>query len=213
VRRPLSLLLVGVLFAACSGTSSTLESPAPSSAASAAPTASEAAGDGASPAPAASQEAAATEAPTADPTAAPADGPKISKPGDVIVVSNNGSDWAKVTISKVKAVSSYKAQYYTDKPKQKGDVFIQAYVTYEALANGVDYNPFDWEVFANGTAVDNMTLVMNGPKPALGSGILPKGRKASGWVVYEVPGKGEVLMSYSNNMFTDSGPVFEVKIR
>jgi hypothetical protein len=32
-------------------------------------------------------------------------------------------------------------------------------------------------------------------------------------VVYEVPTKGRVVMSYQGNMFSDSGPVFEVVIR
>ena len=33
------------------------------------------------------------------------------------------------------------------------------------------------------------------------------------WVVYEVPAKGRVLMSYTGNMFSDEGPVFEVVVR
>ena len=77
----------------------------------------------------------------------------------------------------------------------------------------MDYNPFDWQVFCAGVAVENFTIVLSGPKPELSSGTLPNGRSASGYVVYEVPAKGEVRMSYSSNMFSDSGPVFEVIIR
>jgi hypothetical protein len=53
---------------------------------------------------------------------------------------------------------------------------------------------------------------MYGPRPELSSGTLPACRKALGYVVYEVPAKGEVRMSYGN-MFGDDAPVFEVIIR
>jgi hypothetical protein len=76
----------------------------------------------------------------------------------------------------------------------------------------VDYNPYDWQVFADGEAVDNSAFVMNGPKPDLSSGSLPKGRVAKGYVVYEVPAKGQVLMSYGGT-FSSEAPVFEVVIR
>ena len=38
------------------------------------------------------------------------------------------------------------------------------------------YNPFDWQVFVDGQAVDNYAFAINGPKPDLGSGTLPAGR-------------------------------------
>ena len=44
-------------------------------------------------------------------------------------------------------------------------------------------------------------------------GTLPKGRKANGWVVYEVPTKGEVILSYGANMFGGDAPTFEVVAR
>ena len=47
----------------------------------------------------------------------------------------------------------------------------------------------------------------------LSSGTLPKGRKPSGWLVYEVPAKGQILLSYKGNMFSDAAPVFEVVLR
>ena len=146
------------------------------------------------------------------PTPTPA-GPATYKVGDAITVTESGSDWAKITITDVKIVGSYKGSYYTDKPQTRGNVFIQAKVTYEALQDGVDYNPFDWQVFCAGMAVNNTTFLMNAPKPELDSGKLPNGRKATGYVVYEVPGKGEVRMSYGGNIFSNSGPVFEVIIR
>jgi hypothetical protein len=79
--------------------------------------------------------------------------------------------------------------------------------------NGVDYNPFDFQIFVDGQAVDSWAFVINGPEPALSSGTLPEGRSAEGWLVYEVPAAGEVLLSYSGNMFLDEAPVFEVVLR
>jgi hypothetical protein len=160
---------------------------------------------------------AATEAPatpTPAPTAVPTPkGPVTYQVGDAVTVTQNGSDWAKVTISDAAVVSSYKGSYGADKPKVAGNVFIQAKVTYESLTDGVDYNPFDWQVFCAGEAVENFSFVMYGPEPALHSGTLPNGRKASGFVVYEVAPKGEVRMSYKGNMFSNDGPLFEVIIR
>jgi hypothetical protein len=130
-------------------------------------------------------------------------------------VTSDGANWATVTISDVKVVASYPSKYghaYDDKPKTAGDVFIQAKVTYVALTDGVTYNPFDWQAFCAGTAVDNFAFVTYGPTPRLSSGTLPNGRNASGYVVYEVPSAGEVRMSYKG-YFTNKAPIFEVIIR
>jgi hypothetical protein len=54
--------------------------------------------------------------------------------------------------------------------------------------------------------------VLNGPKPPLGFGSLTAGRNAVGYVIYEVPAKGEVRMSYKAVIF-DTTPTFEVVIR
>ena len=107
----------------------------------------------------------------------------------------------------------YKGSYgFLEKPQQTGDVFISALVTYEAQTDGIHYNPYDWQVFVDGTAVSSSSFTLYGPKPALGAGSLPNGRKASGYVVYEVPAKGEVRMSYGSS-FSSEAPIFEVVIR
>ena len=162
-----------------------------------------------------------TTSPTTVPTEVPADtpDPTIEEPsttvyraGDVINVTINGDPWADITVSKVKVVRKYDGPYNLDDIPAKGSVYIQAFVTYVAKTDGVDYNPYDWQVFAAGEAVDNSTYVSNGPTPELSSGTLPSGRKASGWVVYEVPAKGEVRISYGG-VFSNDAPVFEVIIR
>ncbi len=148
--------------------------------------------------------------PEPDPTL---EGPQRFKPGEIVTVTQGGDEHAQIVVSGVKVVKKYEGGYFDDTPQQKGNVFIQAKIAYTALVDGVNYNPFDWQVFASGEAVDNLTFVTNGPEPQLSSGTLPKGRKASGWVVYEVPPKGEVLLSYGSNMFSNEPPVFEVVLR
>jgi hypothetical protein len=146
-------------------------------------------------------------------TPEPTNETSVYKAGDTVTVTTNGDPGADITVTKVKVVRKYDGPYNLDDVPAKGNVYIQAYVTYVALDNGVDYNPFDWQVFVAGEAVDNSTYVSNGPKPELASGTLPKGRKASGWVVYEVAAKGEVRMSYGGGSFSNEAPVFEVVIR
>jgi hypothetical protein len=132
--------------------------------------------------------------------------------GEVITVTSDDEDWAEVTVTKVREVKKYDGEYNLDDRPAKGNIYIEAFLTYTALDNGVDYNPFDWQVFADGVAADDFTYVSYGPKPELASGTLPKGRQASGWVVYEVPTSGEVLLSYGGT-FSNEAPVFEVVLR
>jgi hypothetical protein len=131
--------------------------------------------------------------------------------GETITVTLDGQDWAEITITKVSTHARYDG-YFNDVPA-KGNEYIQAWVTYVALTDGVDYNPYDWQVFADGVAVDDFTFVSYGPEPELSSGTLPKGRKAQGWVVYEVPLRGQVLMSYAGNIFSNEAPIFEFVLR
>jgi hypothetical protein len=139
-------------------------------------------------------------------------GPKTFPVGYKVTLTTAGEEpWAYVTVDKVSQHKSYGSGYSVHKPK-KGHIFIQARVRYEAITDGVDYNPFDWQVFVNGNAVENSTFVFSGPDPSLSYGTLPAGRKAAGWVVYEVPVKGEVRTSYGNT-YSDAPPVFEIVIR
>lgn len=150
--------------------------------------------------------------PTPTPTATPAPtGPKTYKIGDTALSDRDGVS-VKITVSDVAVAATYKGTYTNDTPQVAGNVFISAKVTYEAVSDGVNYNPADWAVFCDNTAVTGYTFVLNGPKPPLGFGSLTAGRKAVGYVIYEVPAKGEVRMSYKAVIF-DTTPTFEVVIR
>jgi hypothetical protein len=134
-------------------------------------------------------------------------------PGQTVTVTSDGDPYLEILVDKVGAVAKYDGQYSDDTPEIKGDVFIHARVTYKSLQNGASYNSFDWSVFVDDRAVDDFTFVSYGPEPRLGSGELPEGRTAQGWVVYEVPKTGRVVMSYGSGMFTNDAPVFEFVLR
>lgn len=148
----------------------------------------------------------ATQVPSA---AAPSQGGiKTYRIGDVIDVTGRFSSDVRITVVEVKSATKY-GDYSTPKA---GNIYLAVKYEYESLEDGATYNQFDWQVFVDGTAVENFTFVVDGPEPQLSSGTLPMGRKASGWVVYEVPRSGEVLLSYGG-MFSSDGPVFEVVAR
>lgn len=144
--------------------------------------------------------------PTPEPTES---APPLFQPGEPALVTQGGEDYLEITVSKVSEKKRYGSGYTVDTP-DRGNVYIEAFVTYRALADGATYNPFDWQVFCNETAIDGFTFLLSGPEPELGSGTLPKGRKASGWLVYEVPAKGRCLLSYGANQLLGTGAVFEV---
>ena len=156
-------------------------------------------------------EASAESTPEATPEpSAPVEGPKTFAVGEPIDVTGDfiSSD-VRVTVEQVKQAKKY-GDY--SKPS-KGNVYLAVKYTYEALDDGATYNPFDWQIFVDGMAVDNFAFVMDGPEPQLSSGTLPKGRKASGWVVYEVPTKGQVILSYGSSVLGGGAPTFEVVAR
>lgn len=135
--------------------------------------------------------------------------------GEVVTITEDGDPWADFTVLEVQEVAEFEDPdgFYNDTPSTEGYVYLTAFVRYEAIASGVDYGPFDFQVFVDGRAVDNFAFAINGPEPELGSGTLPAGRVAEGWMLFEVPPTGEVLLSYSGNMFLDEEPIFEVVLR
>jgi hypothetical protein len=162
---------------------------------------------------------AATRRPTPEgtprPTPAPTPASSTFGVGEVITITEGGEPWADFTVVEVTEATEFvdPAGYFNDTPSTDGYVYLAARVRYEAIANGVDYNPFDFQVFVDGQAIDGYAFASNGPEPDLGSGTLPAGRVAEGWLLYEVPPAGRVLLSYTGNMFLDEEPVFEVVLR
>jgi hypothetical protein len=116
-----------------------------------------------------------------------------------------------VTVSDPSEHASYPGDYYADEPEQAGWVYMQVYVLYESSKDGSTYNQFDWAIYADGRQLDSYGYALNGPEPDLGSGTLPAGRTAEGWLLYEVPPTGEIVLSYEPNY--DGPPIFEVVLR
>lgn len=137
-------------------------------------------------------------------------GTKTHQVGETVTVTRDGADWAKITVSDVSSAASYPGGL-PDKPRTAGNVFIAARVTYEALSLGVDYNRYDWKALCGGIAVDYYSA-LHGPSPSLGSGHLPEGEKATGFIVFEVAAQGEVRLSYTALSLSRT-PMFEVVIR
>lgn len=158
-----------------------------------------------------------TEAPeaTPDPTPEPTPVSQTYGVGDVITITENGDPWADFTVVEVREDAEFVDPdgFFNDTPQTDGYVYLSAKVRYEAIVSGVDYNQFDFQIFVDGQAVDNLAFAINAPEPGLSSGTLPAGRTAEGWLLYEVPPTGEVLLSYTGNMFLDEEPVFEVVLR
>ena len=142
----------------------------------------------------------------------PETAPKRFAVGDVIVVSKDDEDWAEITVTEASTVPQYEGDPINDTPKD-GNVYLQAFVHYKALTDGVSYNPLDWDLFVNNVAMNDFTFVLNGPEPPLGSGDLPKGREAEGWMIHEIPAEGEAVLSWKGVTFFDDPPVFEVVVR
>lgn len=155
-----------------------------------------------------------TPEPTPEPTPVPTAATTTFAVDDVITITQNGDPWADFTVLEVQEAAEFVDPdgFFNDTPQTSGYVYLAAKVRYVAVTDGVDYNPFDFQIFVGGQAVDSFAFALNGPEPELSSGTLPQGRSAEGWILYEVPPTGEVLLSYGN-MFLDEAPVFEVVLR
>ncbi|MER3417789.1 MAG: hypothetical protein C4343_01440 [Chloroflexota bacterium] len=194
-----ALVVVGVVAGACAGRD-VRPGDTPGSAAETTPASTSTAGTEESPEPSPTDV---SPTPESSPSA-----PPLYKPGQPVVATRGAADYLEITVSKVAEKKKYGSGYAIDTPA-KGNVYIEAYVTYRALADGALYNPY----CCNDTAIDGLAFVLSGPEPALHSGTLPKGRKAAGWLVYEVPAKGRCVLSYGANPILGEGAVFEVLLR
>lgn len=131
-----------------------------------------------------------------------------------MTITCGGTDCLTLTVSDASFVALYPDPdgYYADEPQIAGNQFMQVFAEYEALSSAANFNSYgDWQVFADGRLLDSSTFVSHGPQPELGMGSLPAGRFASGWIVYEVPAAGEIILAYAPNY--EGPPVFEITVR
>ncbi len=165
-----------------------------------------------------------TEQPTAEPlpteTPAPTNPPTVmQKVGETLTIQQGGQDTLAIVVSKASIHSTYADTTSgigccPDEPQVKGNVYLQVYITYNALSSGESYGSYDWQVYSGDEVVaENTAYVSNGPTPELQSGDLPKGKIAKGWIVFEVPGKGPLTLAYLPAFASNTEPIGEYLIR
>jgi hypothetical protein len=138
-------------------------------------------------------------------------GPLTVALGQTVPIECGGDPCMDVTVAKVAFATRYRDPegYYDDTPRTSGYVYMAVYVTYKATGPNADYNEFDWAIYIDDVAGQSSTYVSNGPTPELQSGQLPDGKSAVGWIVYEVPAKGRITISYQPGRTS----IFEVQLR
>jgi zinc ribbon protein len=144
-----------------------------------------------------------TEAP------APAAG-DVVRVGETVSIECDDEPCYEVTLVKTDTAASYGSGYSIDKPK-KGNEYLAAYITYKALKGGAEYCAFDWQLYHNDTLIEDTAYVSEGPTPELGCDELAAGRSAKGWIVWEVPKTGRLVLSYTPNYGED--PIFDIVLR
>jgi hypothetical protein len=198
------LLVAVALVAACSPSAPPAATPVPATAAPATK----------APASEPAPTEAASEAPVSDaPSDAAGAAPDRYAPGTTVIVSKDDVDFVEITVSDVATAESYEGDVLADEPQTPGNVFIQAYVDYTAIADDTAYNALDWTLLVDGVEQTSFTFLLNGPEPTLGSGTLAAGESAGGWLVYEVPAEGEVVIQWGDILVFQDGPVFEIVLR
>ena len=125
--------------------------------------------------------------------------------GDAVTVNRAGQPWALVSVVEVQ-------QADRGRPLVPGNVFLSARVRIQALADQVPYSQFLFQPFVAGAPLDRTAAAVQGQRP-LTSGTLQQGHTAEGWLVYEVPAAGQLVLGYGGNAFIGEAPFFEVVLR
>ncbi len=165
--------------------------------------------------PAASQSAApatpppASQSPAASVSPTPVPSPPVAAKGQGMTVNCANDPCLSVTVVKWAVAATYKGSRpaFDDKPA-KGHVFVAVDVRYTATAAGVSFSSSDWAVDVGGQGFAQ-AYPINGPKPELTNGQLAEGKKVEGWVVFDVPAAGRVVLSY----LVQQAPAFQVVLR
>jgi hypothetical protein len=126
---------------------------------------------------------------------------------DWLVISEGGEDVLRARIRDVRQDVSLREEPFTVEPPE-GRVYLSVLLEYEALADMARYGPTDWQAFVGDRAFGGRTYVGNALEPELAAGgTLPAGRTATGWVIFEVPPRGEVRLLYDGHHRDDAAPV------
>lgn len=145
--------------------------------------------------------------PSASPTPVPS--PPLAAKGQAMTVNCASDPCLSITVVKWAVAATYKGSRpaFDDKPA-KGHVFVAVDVRYVATAAGAAFSSTDWAVDVGGQGFDQ-AYPINGPKPELTNGQVAEGKKVEGWIVFEVPAQGAVVLSY----LAQQTAVFQVVLR
>lgn len=144
-------------------------------------------------------------------------------PGEPAFVYDAEGPLVRITVDRVREVAGYAAA-----TPSSGNVFIEAFVSYEALRPATNEHringSLDWQMLVGGAqtgvvgpqtgVVQPPLWIQGGPEPALRTCVLclrpPGAEPFSGWLVAEVPDGGEVVLSFTRAL---GEPLFEVTLR
>jgi hypothetical protein len=145
-----------------------------------------------------------------EPPLTPDEGVRQVAVGDSVEVETfNGV--IQVTVDEYHFARAYRSQLGAQRP-DRGRLYYAFHVSYESVEGSPSFNQFDWQAFAGAEILDTTFVVGDGPGDSLGSGSLPQGRTASGWLLFDGPDEPgiDVTLSYKAGMLDE--PIFEVKV-
>jgi hypothetical protein len=148
-------------------------------------------------------EAAPPSSTQARPSMPPA-GPELFEPEEPAILEGRSAR-AEVRNAEVEQFARFYGASGDDVPADD-HVFVQLHITYTALTDNVSYAPADWQLFADGLAAGSRARVANGPDPSLEAGVLAKGERASGYVIFEAPATGELILAYAGRTLASAAP-------
>ncbi len=150
-----------------------------------------------------------SQSPAASVSPTPVPSPPLAVKGQAMTVNCANDPCLSIMVVKWVVAATYKGSRpaFDDKPA-KGNVFVAIDVRYTATAAGASFSSTDWAVDIGGQA-SAQAYPINGPKPELTNGQLAEGKKVEGWIVFEVPAQGRVVLSYP----ALQAPEFQVILR
>ena len=146
-----------------------------------------------------------TPEPTPSPTSSPALGEDEIAIGENVAITRDGVSWAALRVTDVVIERSFAETdgRGRDRPERIGNVFVAANVTISALAESVAFDLAGFQATVD--TGEEVTLAFSdlGPKPDLLPATLEaRGDSASGWLIFEAPEAGRVLLGYTSDATT-----------
>ena len=105
-----------------------------------------------------------------------------------------------------------------EQPDRPGRVFLAVHISYRALVDHVHFDRGQWVLLVDRIPTNSFALTRFGPSPELFAGELLAGQSADGWLVYEIPPKGDLALWWERglplaNEVIDNGLSFEITLK